>query len=175
MVTGRNDSRKLCAPVTTVRGQVMKNWALGLVLAASASTAVAADPADLRTYESNDYSAKVYYRMDFGGKTREAQSVGFRFDNEAATAHGAPSMFQASFGAQGLQKLAISGVDFRSAMLASTYTPWYGGDGGGGFWGSLSGAQWAALGFTAFVFTTVAVDATDDADPDAPGTGTGGN
>jgi hypothetical protein len=145
----------------------MKNWALGLVLAASAGTAMAVDPADLRTYESNDYAARVYYRMDFSGDGRQMQSVGLRFDSERAMANGAPSMFLASFGEQGLQKLMVSGVDFRGAMLSSNEAV------GGGFFSSLSGGQWLALGFTGLVFTTVAIDASDDEDPET--TGSGGN
>jgi hypothetical protein len=145
----------------------MKNWALGLVLAASAGTAMAADPADLRTYESNDYAARVYYRMDFSGDGRQMQSLGLRFDNERAMASGAPSLFLASFGEAGLQKLAVSGVDFRGAMLSANQSA------GGSFWSSLTPAQWLGLGFTALVFTTVAVDASDSGDPEVTGTGSG--
>jgi hypothetical protein len=144
----------------------MKNLALGLVLAASAGTAMAVDPADLRTYESNDYAARVYYRMDFSGDGRQMQSLGLRFDSERAMAHGAPSMFLASFGEAGLQQLAVSGVDFRGAMLSANQ-----GGGGGSFFGSLSAGQWLALGFTGLVFTTVAIDASDDEDPETAGTG----
>jgi len=138
----------------------MKNWALGLVLAASAGTAMASDHDDLRTYESNDYAARVYYRMDFAGNGRPAQSFGLRLDNERAMAAGAPSMIQASFGELGLQKLAVSGVDFRSADLAN-----------GIDFSSFTPMQWLALIFTGVVFTTVAVDATDGEDPEASGTG----
>lgn len=137
----------------------MKNWALGLVLAASAGAAVASD-ADLRNYESNDYSARVYYRMDFAGNARPAQSFGLRLDNERAMAAGAPSLVQASFGELGLQKLAVSGVDFRAVSLAN-----------GVAMSSFTPAQWLALGFTAVVFATVAVDATDSEDPETTGTG----
>jgi len=138
----------------------MKNLALGLVLAASAGTAMASDPADLRTYESNDYAARVYYRMDFAGNGRPAQSFGLRLDNERAMANGAPSLVQASFGELGLQKLAVSGVDFRSVALAN-----------GIDFSSFTPIQWLAVGFTAVVFTAVAVDATDGEDPETAGTG----
>ena len=143
----------------------MKNLALGLVLAASTGTAMAGDLADLRTYESNDYAARVYYRMDFNGDGRQMQSVGLRFDSERAMANGAPSLFLASFGEQGLQKLAVSGVDFRGAMLSANQTE------GGWFGSEMTMSQWLALGFTAVVFTMVAVDASDDEDPSASGTG----
>lgn len=141
----------------------MRKSALGLVLATFAGAAAAGDLSEQRAYGANDYSAQVYYRVDFGSQG-EAQSLGLRFDNERATAHGAPAMFQASFGEQGLQKLAVTGVDFRGAMLSSNAV-------GGGFWSSLTGPQWIALAFTGLVFTTVAVDASDDEDPQVPGSG----
>jgi len=143
----------------------MKISALGLILATFAGAASAGDPAELRNYESNDYSARVYYRVDFGGNQREAQSVGLRFDNERAAARGAPALFQARIGEQGLDKLAVNGVDLRGAMLSSNQAA------GGGFFSSLTAAQWIALGFTTVVFATVAYDAADD---DPTGTGSSG-
>ncbi len=146
----------------------MKISALGLALATFAGAAAAGDPAELRNYESNDYSARLYYRMDFGGNQRQAQSVGLRLDNERAAARGAPSLFQARFGEQGLDKLAVNGVDLRGAMLSSNQA------GGGGFFSSLSAAQWVALGFTTLVFVTVAYDASED-DPSGTGVSGSGN
>ena len=145
----------------------MRISALGAILAVFAGAASAGDLAEPRTYDSNDYSAQVYYRVAFGGEQRQAQSLGLRFDNEAAAAHGAPSLLQASFGEQGFDRLAVNGVDLRGAMLSAGQAS------GGGFFSSLSVAQWVALGFTAIVFGTVAVDATDDDEPAVSGTGGG--
>jgi hypothetical protein len=141
-----------------------------VVLLGFAGTAVAGDLAEPRTYEANDYSAQVYYRLDFGGDHRQAQSLGLRFDNQRAAAAGAPALLAARFGAQGLDQLALNGVDLRGAMLASNAKE------GGGFFSGLSTGQWIAIGFSALVFGSVAADAVDGtSEPDVGGTGTGGN
>ena len=141
-----------------------------LVLLATFSGAVSAgDLAEPRTYDANDYSAQVYYRLDFGGTSRHYQSVGLRLDNQRVAAAGAPSLLAARFGGQGLDQLALNGVDLRGAMLSSNQSS------GGGFFSSLSVGQWIALGFTALVFGSVAADAIDSqGDPDVGGTGSGG-
>lgn len=149
----------------------MRKMALAVLLAGFFGTAAAGEldsAADMRYVDSGDYSAKLLYRMEFGGERQVAQSLGLRFDNEAAAARGMPSLFQARFGEQGLDKLALNGVDLRGAMLSSNQAS------GGGFFSSLSVAQWVALGFTAVVFGTVAYDASDSDEPTTvSGTGTG--
>ena len=141
-----------------------------LVLLGVAGTAAAGDLAEPRTYEADDYSAQVYYRLDFGGDRPNAQSVGLRFDNHRAAAAGAPALLAARFGAQGLDQLALNGVDLRGAMLSSNAKE------GGGFFSSLSVGQWVAIGFSVIVFGSVASDAVDGSETDANvgGTGTGG-
>lgn len=143
----------------------MKKMALGLVLATFAGAAAAGDLTEMRQYDAGDYSAQVYYRVDFGGVRGHDQSLGLRFDNERATAAGAPALFQARFGAQGLDRLAVSGVDLRGAMLSSNQS-------GGGFFSAMTPAQWIALGFTGLVFVAVAADASDS---DGGSGGTGAN
>ena len=146
----------------------MKKTALGLALATFAGAAAAGDLSEPRYYESNDYSAQVYYRVDFGGDRGQAQSLGLRFDSVRAQAAGAPSLFAARFNGQGLDRLAVSGMDLRGAMLSSNQSE-------GGFFSSLTGTQWLALGFTAVVFGAVAADATEDStDVVDIGTGSGG-
>jgi hypothetical protein len=142
----------------------MKRTALGLVLATFAGAAAAGDLSEPRYYESNDYSAQVFYRVDFGGDRGQAQSVGLRFDSVRAEAAGAPSLLQVRYGAQGLDKLAVNGLDLRGALVSSSQN-------GGGFFSSLTGAQWAALGFTVLVFGSVAADASDDTEVNVSGTG----
>lgn len=132
----------------------MKRLATGLLMATFSVAAAAGDLSEPRYYESDDYSAQVYYRVDFGGAAAQAQSLGLRFDRVNAQAAGAPALFQASLGSQGFDRVAINGVDLRGPMLAA-------GQSEGGFFGSLSLAQWAALGFTAVVFGSVAMDATE--------------
>jgi hypothetical protein len=138
---------------------------LAAMLALFSGAAAAGDLAEPRYYESNDYSGQVYYRMDFGGSAGQQQSLGLRFDRVSAQAAGAPALFQASLGGHGIDRLAINGLDLRGPMLAAGQTE-------GGFFSSLSLAQWAALGFTAVVFGSVALDATDSDDSSG---GTGGS
>ena len=142
----------------------MKKTVLGLVLATFAGAAAAGDLAEPRYYESNDYSAQVFYRVEFGGTRGHAQSVGLRFDSVRAEAAGAPSLLQVRFGEQGLDRLAVNGLDLRGAMLAS-------GQSGGGFFSSLNVAQWVAIGWTVALVTVSATGALDEDDP----SGTGGS
>ena len=145
----------------------MKRAALGVALATFAGAAAAGDLSEPRYTESNDYSAQVYYRVDFGGDRGQIQSLGLRFDSVRAEAAGAPPMFRAQFNGQGLDQLALAGVDLRGAMLASNQAS------GGGFFSSLTAAQWVALGFTVLVFGSVAMDATEDVE--VPTSGSGGS
>jgi hypothetical protein len=137
--------------------------AMGLVLAMFAGAAAAGDLSEPRYHESSDFSARVYYRVDFGGQAAGAQSLGLRVDSVRAEAAGAPSLLQLNFGAQGVDRVAVNGVDLRGAMVSSSQS-------GGGFFASLSGAQWVALAFTVVVFGSVAADATESTD-DPSGTG----
>jgi len=140
-----------------------------IVLLGFAGTAAAGDLAEPRTYEAGDYSAQVYYRLDFGGNSPQTQSVGLRFDNERAAAAGAPALLAARFGAQGMDQLKVNGVDLRGAMLSSNAKE------GGGYWASLTVPQWIALGITTFVFGSVASDALDNQQPPSGGgSGSGG-
>jgi hypothetical protein len=146
----------------------MRILALGLVLAASAGAAAAGDLSEARDYGATDYSAQVYYRLDFGGHQAQAQSLGLRFDNQRAAAAGAPAMLQARLGEQGLAQFSVNGLDLRGAMLSSNESS------GGGFWSSLTVGQWIALGFSALVFGQVVSDAVKtDEEPVISGTGGG--
>lgn len=146
----------------------MRILALGLVLAAAAGAAAAGDLADAREYGATDYSAQVYYRLDFGGPQPQAQSLGLRFDNQRAAAAGAPAMLQARLGEQGLAQFSVNGLDLRGAMLSSNESS------GDGFWSSLSVPQWIALGFSVLVVGQVVSDAAQaDDEPVISGTGGG--
>lgn len=142
----------------------MKKMTLGLALAIFAGAAAAGDLAERREYDAGSFAAQVYYRLDFGGTLARAQSLGLRFDNERASAAGAPSLLQARFGAQGLDQLKLSGVDLRGLNAAA-------GQSEGGFFASLTTTQWIALGFTVVVFGTVAADAADDGEDEPSGSG----
>lgn len=148
----------------------MRILAFGLALAATAGTAAAGELAQVREYGAADYSAQVYYRLDFGGHQPHARSLGLRFDNERAVAAGAPAMLQARLGEQGLAQFSVNGLDLRGALLSSNQ------DSGDGFFSKLTVAQWIALGFSTLVFGQVVSDAVQDDDEPGPvtGTGTGG-
>lgn len=138
----------------------MKKVLWGVLFASFVGSATAAefDALDSSRYaDSNDYSARLFYRLDFGGTLAQAQSVGLRFDNERAAARGAPAMFQARFDGQGPAML-VNGLDLRGPALAA------GQSSGGGFFDSLTMAQWIGLGFTGLVFGTIVFEATDDDD-----------
>jgi hypothetical protein len=108
------------------------------------------------TQQADDYAAQVYYRLDFGGPSRQFHSVGLRFDRSLhATAAGAPPLLAARFGAQGIERIAVNGVDLRGARLSSGQTY------GGGFFSSLTLTQWLGLGATVIVIGVVASDAMD--------------
>ena len=145
----------------------MKKMALGIALAAFAGSAAAGDLADRREYEAGSYAAHVYYRVDFGGDRGQAQSLGLRFDNERASAAGAPSLLKASFGAQGLEQFKVSGIDLRGAMLAANASE-------GGFMETISAMstpQLVAMGATLVLFTVVAIDVGEGDAESGPGTG----
>ena len=144
----------------------MKKMAWGLALASLgfASVAAAGDLAERRDYEPGSYSAQLYYRLDFGGHRGQAQSLGLRFDNERAAAAGAPSLMQARFGAHGIDRLTLSGMDLRGPNIAANQA-------GGGFFSSLTVTQWVALIFTTVVLGTVAIDATEESDEEPSGSG----
>lgn len=147
----------------------MRILALGLVLVTGAGTVSAAELADPREYASDDYSAQVFYRLEFGGRQPGAQSLGLRLDNERAATAGAPALLQARLGDQGLAQFSVNGVDLRGTLLSS------GEDSGGGFFSKISVAQWIALGFTTLVLGNVIAGATEDTDvPNPTATGFGG-
>jgi hypothetical protein len=143
----------------------MRSLVVGAVLAGFVGSAAAGDNlADARYADGNDYSAKLFYAVDFGGKGN-AQSLGLRFDNELAASRGAPALFQASFDNNAaLPTLSLQGVTVAGPAMAA-------GQASGGFFASLSAAQVAGLVFTGLVFAGIVVEAADSDDPVTSGTG----
>lgn len=147
----------------------MQKLILGAALASVIGSA-AAGPVD-RTdsfYAGNDYSAKVYYRLDFGGASSGGQTLGLRFDNELANSRGAPAVFQLAFDGSGTPSARLYGLELRGPALSA------GESGVGGFFSSLTGAQWVGLGFTALVFGVVVDTATKNNDTTTTASGSGG-
>ena len=144
----------------------MNRTALGLLLATLAGTAAAGDLSEPRYYDSNDYSAQLFYRVDFGADRASAQTVGLRFDNVRLHAAGAQPLLQARFGAQGVDQLAVNGVDLRGALISS------GQEEGGGFLGSLTVTEIIAVALASLVIiTSIAEEGDED---ELTGTGAGG-
>ena len=143
--------------------------AMGLVLATFAGAAAAGDQYPQGYQDADGYSAQVSYRLEFGGQADATQHVELRLDRTRAQAWGAPSLLKLTLGAQGVERAAVAGLDLRRAAISA------GQQEGTGFFGSLSPAQWVALGFTVIVFGTVAADAADTIeDPSGTGSGSGG-
>jgi len=137
---------------------------VGVAAAGDLDTITAADYAD-----SNDYSAKVFYSLNFGGTQGYAQSMGLRFDHERMAAFGAPAVFQVAFDGQGdLNALKLTGLDLRGPGYAAGATE-------GGLFAGYTTAQWVALGITGALFIAVAADVTGGESEPVTGTGTGGN
>lgn len=146
----------------------MRSLVVGAVLAGFVGSAAAGDNlADARYADGNDYSAKLFYAVDFGGKGN-AQSLGLRFDNELAASRGAPALFQASFDNNAsLPTLSLQGVPVAGPALAAGQTS-------GGFFANLSAGQIAGLVFTGLVFAGIVVEAADS-DDEVTTSGTGAN
>jgi hypothetical protein len=142
---------------------------VGIVLAGFVGTAAAGDDtwADARYADGNDYSAKLFYSLDFGGDQGHAQSMGLRFDNVLAASRGAPALFQASFNGQAaVPSLKLQGVEVAGPAMAAGQSE------GGGVFSNLTAAQWVGIAFTGLVFGSIVVEAADS-DDEVPVTGSG--
>ena len=147
----------------------MRQLLLGLMLAGAFGSATAGDldAANASRYpDSDDFSAKVFYSLAFGGETQgNPHSVGLRFDNDRLAAHGAPALFQARFDGQGnLAALKLNGLDLRGAALAA-------GQSEGGMFAGFTTVQWVGLAVTGVLFAVVAADVSQDDTEPAQGTG----
>lgn len=143
---------------------------VGIVLAGFIGTAAAGDDtwSDARYADGNDYSAKLFYSLDFGGMQGQEQSMGLRFDNVRAASRGAPALFQASFTGQSAPSLKLQGVEVAGPAMAA------GQNEGSGPFANLTAAQWVGIAFTGLVFGSIVVEAADSEDePTVTGTGTG--
>jgi len=139
---------------------------VGIVLAGFVGSAAAGDDtfADARYADGNDYSARLFYSLDFGSQGR-VQSMGLRFDNERAAERGAPALFQARFDGGSLPVLSLQGVDVAGPAMAAGQSE------GGGMFSGLTTAQWIGIAFTGLVFGTIVVEAADSSDTTVSGTG----
>jgi hypothetical protein len=100
----------------------MRKLMIGLVCAGFVGSAAAGDYglAEARFADGNDYTARVYYKLDLGAEPGRAHTVGLRFDHDLAAAHGAPALFQASYnGASQPVRLTLQGADLTGPMMAS--------------------------------------------------------
>lgn len=150
----------------------MRTLGLGLLLAGFAGMAVAGDGAldEARYADGSDYTAKLFYQLDFGGPAERAQSLGLRFDNDRAEARGAPALFKASFsGGDTLPTLAVQGVDIAGPAFAARQN-----EDDDGRLGGLTTGQWIGVAFTAAVFGTIIFESADGGGEPSPD-GTGGS
>lgn len=146
----------------------MRKLVWGAVLAGFVGSAGAADDswADARYADGNDYSARVFYSMNFGGQQAGAHTMGLRFDSERASLRGAPALFQASLAShEAMPSVKLQGVEVAGPALAARQAE------GGGMFSGLSVGQWIGLAFTGVVFGTIVVEAADNEDAATSGTG----
>ena len=144
----------------------MRKVILALTLSALSSTAFAAGVDETGLYrDASDYSAKVYYRLDFSSSGIGAHTVGLRFDNRY-TAPFQPDVLQARFTANAAPVVKLQGFAIRGHNLAAAQ-----GEGGYEFWNWLSPMEWLAIGGT-LVVTGAAIS--HNSGKDTPTTGTGG-
>lgn len=142
----------------------MKNLCLGIIGLCFAGTAAAGD-LDYADNYSNDYAAKLFYRVDFGGAVAGGQSVGLRFDTQRAEALGAPAFLQARFNSQGTT-LSLSGLDLSAMAMANRAT-------GDPIYGGLTLPQWVGIGSVIIVGGAMAITISNDSPPQAPVAGSG--
>lgn len=144
----------------------MNRTALGLLLATFAGAAAAGDLSEPRYYDSNDFSAQLFYQVNFGADRAHVQAVGLRFDSVRLQAAGAPPLLQARFGAQGLNRLAVNGVDLRGALISSSQAE-------GGFFANLTAAQIVSVCLASLVLISAVAEAGDEEET-VTATGAGG-
>jgi hypothetical protein len=138
----------------------MRNFAVGMLLAAVAGSAGAAD----------DSVAQAFYRLDFGTARDTSQSVGLRLDDGSVASRMAPALLEATFSGHAAPVLRLQGAPIAGPALAA------GAARDGGWFSSLSAMQIGALIFTAGVFTVVIADAADSGTkPTEALDGSGGN
>jgi hypothetical protein len=158
----RSPGTRLWRSRSLVKGIVMRKTFLIIAMAGFVGSAAAGeiDRGD-SFHDGNDYSAKAYYRLDFGGTRAPTQGVGLRFENELARSHGAPAVIDFNLNSNAGASARLYGVELRGSTLTAGAAP-------GGFFSSLTGAQWAGLALTAVVFGTVISSATNKDDvPDS--------
>lgn len=155
------------------KGHAMRKLGLGLFLAGFAGMAAAGDGTlDSQYADGNDYSAKLFYRMEFGGTTPGFQSVGLRFDNERAEQRGAPALFKASFSTGStLPTFALQGVNVVGPVYAAGQNDEAENEDGRLGW--LTPGQWVGVAFTTIVFGAIVFESADGGGEPSPN-GTGG-
>jgi len=149
----------------------MRGWVLAVAFLTVSGGAAAGDIYDdARYYDSSDYAAQAYYRLDFG-TTSQFQTrhvVGFRMDNERGMRLGLPSVVKTEFGSDGVNRIAMNGMDLTGLTLANGAA--------GNWWGELTVGEWVTVGaaFLAVGFGTAAALDDDENNPPASGSGSGG-
>lgn len=94
---------------------------LGLMVCSVAVSAEDSLLNDSRLYDSSDYSAQAYYRLNFGqaGVAQSRHVLGFQTVNQRADAQGAPALFKAELNGSGLPQVSMNGVNVTRALLAA--------------------------------------------------------
>lgn len=152
----------------------MRGWVLAVALLTVSGGAAAGDIYDdARYYDSSDYAAQAYYRLDFGTSSQfqTRHVVGFRMDNERGMRLGLPSVVKTEFGSDGSQRLALNGMDLSGMLVANGVT--------GSWWGDLTTGEiitvTAAVLAVGFGTAAALDDDSSGGTGGTGGTGTGGS
>jgi hypothetical protein len=148
----------------------MRAGILAAALLVVSGTAAAGDDVfdEARHYDSSDYAAQAFYRMDFGGVSGIAPRhvLGFRMDNERALHRGAPSLLKTEFDSAGASKILMNGVDLKGIALAASQSE-------GGLFAGMTIGEIATLSAVVVVLGIGTYNTVDEEDPEQP-SGTGG-
>ena len=146
----------------------MRATVMGILLAGAVSTAAAGDYTYMGTrYAGNDYSAKLYYTLDFGGTQRHSQSVGLRLNNEGMALRGAPALFQVEYTGTGQPTVALQGLQLTRSASSNLIDV--------GATASWSAGEWFAVGLATVTIGGLGAAAVSDSNKDTPAVaGTGG-
>lgn len=150
----------------------MRKVIVGVALAGYVTCAAAAgvDELDARDVDTGAYSARAYYRLEFGGPVARSQSVGLRFDNGLTSRRDTPALLQVSLDSSGVSTLSLRGLQLGGPALAASEDD---SDASNrkGFWARLSTGEWIALGFSAIVLAATVGQAASGGGGGVSGTG----
>lgn len=120
----------------------MRTLVVSVLLTVWTAAAAAAELDGPDRADTSGYSARIYYRFDFGSRNAHAQSVGFRLDQDRAAARGMPAALQWSYAGPGATALTLNGIEIRDPGAGAMRN---------NLFDALTPGEWIAVGGTAIV------------------------